>query len=404
MMRRKVSLFIAIIFMTALVSGCSNASEKADMGKISAEVVNASNGFAFDIFKEINNEEGKKSIFISPISISTALSMVYEGSATTTRADMENTLRYKGIDAKTLNSSYRNLLLYLNSVDNKVSLNIKNSIWVRSGETIKEEFLNTNKDVFKAYVSQLDFSKSDAADTINNWIKEATKGKIDKMVNSPIDQYVVMYVINAIYFKGDWTTRFEEKNTFETDFSNEGGSKEKVMMMSRKGEVEYGSGEGYKAVKLPYGNKKIAMYCILPENGVKVDDMIKNMDVDKWKEIKDSIKLTEDVELQIPRFKLEYGKKELKDSLAALGMGECFGENADFSGIREGLFISSVLHKAVIEVNEKGTEAAAATVVEIKETMAGEQTTFIANRPFIFLISDSETGSVLFMGRYSGAM
>lgn len=176
------------------------------------------------------------------------------------------------------------------------------------------------------------------------------------------------------------------------------------MNVGKKGEIEYGLGGGDKAVKLPYGNKKIAMYCILPENGVKVDDMIKNMDVDKWKEIKDSIKLTEDVELQIPRFKLEYGKKELKDSLAALGMGECFGENADFSGIREGLFISSVLHKAVIEVNEKGTEAAAATVVEIKETMAGEQTTFIANRPFIFLISDSETGSVLFMGRYSGAM
>jgi len=404
MMRRKVSLFIASIFIAALLPGCSRASERADMGKISAEVVESNNGSAFDIFKEINREEGKKSIFISPLSISTALSMVYEGAGTTTREAMENALKYKGIDPETLNFSYRNLLLHLNSADNKVSLNLKNSIWIRSGETINEEFLNINKDVFNAYVSQLDFSKSDAADTINNWIKEATKGKIDKMVNSPIDPYVVMYVINAIYFKGDWTTRFEEKNTFETDFATEGGSKEKVMMMSRKGEVEYGSGEGYKAVKLPYGNKKIAMYCILPEDGIKVDDMIKDMDAGKWKEIKDSIKLIEDVELQIPRFKLEYGKKELKDSLAALGMGECFSENADFSGIREGLFISSVLHKAVIEVNEKGTEAAAATVVEIKETMAGEQITFIANRPFLFLISDSETGSVLFMGKYSGAM
>jgi len=404
MMKRIVSLFVALIFTAALVPGCARPSDKADMGKISAKVVDANNQFAFDIFKEINNEDGEKSVFISPLSISTALSMVYEGSGSTTREAMENALKFKGTDLETINSSYRNLLLHLNSVDNKVSLNIKNSIWIRSGETIKEEFLNTNKVVFNAYVSQLDFSKSDAADTINNWIKEATKGKIDKMVNSPIDPYVVMYLINAIYFKGDWTTRFEEKNTFETDFATEGGSKEKVMMMSRKGEVEYGSGAGYKAVKLPYGNKKISMYCILPEDGAKVDDMIKDMDTGKWKEIKDSIKLAEDVELQIPRFKLEYGKTELKDSLTALGMGECFTENADLSGIRDNIFISSVLHKAVVEVNEKGTEAAAATVVEIKETMAGEQKAFIANRPFVFLISDTETGSVLFMGKYSGAM
>ena len=133
----------------------------SDMGKISAEVVDSNNGFAFDIFKEINHEEGSQSIFISPISISTALSMVYEGSGTTTRDVMGNTLKYKSIDPETLNSSYKNLLLYLNSVDNKVSLNIRNSIWIRQGEEIKEEFLNTNKEVFDTGVSQLDFSKSD---------------------------------------------------------------------------------------------------------------------------------------------------------------------------------------------------------------------------------------------------
>ncbi|MHC1721150.1 MAG: serpin family protein [Clostridiaceae bacterium] len=403
-MRRVISLFIALVFTAALVSGCGKPSDKADMGKISAEVVDSNNQFAFDIFRELNSEEGKKSVFISPLSISTALSMVYEGSGSTTKEAMENALKYKGMGIETINSSYKNLLLHLNSADSKVSLNIKNSIWIRQGEVIKEEFLNTNKDVFNAYISQLDFSKSDAAATINNWIKEATNGKIDKMVNSPIDPYVIMYLINAIYFKGDWTTRFDEKNTFETEFTNENGNKEKTMMMNRRGEAEYGSGEGYKAVKLPYGNKTIAMYCILPENGTTVDELIKTIDSSKWKKITEGLSLTQDLVLQIPRFKLEYGKKELKDTLTALGMGECFTENADLSGIRDNIFISSVLHKAVIEVNEKGTEAAAATVVEIKETMAGDQITFIADRPFVFLISDTETGSVLFMGKYSGAM
>lgn len=173
-------------------------------------------------------------------------------------------------------------------------------------------------------------------------------------------------------------------------------------MMSRKSDIEYGSGDDYKAIRLPYGNKKISMYCILPKEGTAIKDYLKTMDPDKWKKIRESISTKENVMVQIPRFKLEYGIKELKTSLTKLGMGEAFTPRADFSGIGDEISISRVLHKAIIEVNEEGSEAAGVTVVEMEKQAAPlEQIKFLANRPFLFLIADDETGSIIFMGKLS---
>ena len=390
---------MSIIFAAAALCGCTKQPVQSDTSKISAAVVDANSKFAFDIFRELNSVEGNGNIFFSPLSISTALSMVYEGAEGTSKEAMARALNYEGIETKVLNESYRNLFLHLNSLDSNVNLSIKNSIWIRQGEAIKPEFINANEDVFGAYISELDFSKPEAADTMNKWISSATEGKIDKMVNSPIGPLVVMYLINAIYFKGEWTTRFEEKNTFADKFNSTGGSEDGIIMMSMQSDMGYVSKDGYKAVKLPYGSGKI--YCFLPEGNMTVDEFIQNFDREKWNEIKGSIDKTERVKIQLPRFKMEYGIKELTASLISLGMGVCFTDKADLSGIRDNLRISSVLHKAVIEVNEKGTEAAASTVVEIKETAIAEPPEFIADRPFIFIIEDSETGSILFMGKYS---
>jgi serpin B len=400
-MKKKTCLAMSLIFAASAFSGCGVQEDRADTSKISAAVVDANSGLAFDVFRELDSEEGEGNIFISPLSISTALAMVYEGAGGTTKEAMAEALNYGGVDTDVLNESCRNLLLHLNSLDSKVDLSIKNSIWIRQGEAIKQGFINTNKDVFDAQVSELDFNKADAAGTINRWISDSTKGKIDKMVSSPIDPLVVMYLINAIYFKGEWTTRFEEKNTFAGKFNSSGGSMDDIMMMSMQSDMEYASGDGYRAVKLPYGSKKAVMYCVLPDESTDVDDFIKSLDTAKWKKIKGSLAETSNVTIQIPRFKMEYGIKELKASLTALGMGICFTEDADLSGIRQNIMISSVLHKAVIEVNEKGTEAAAVTSVEIKTTSAGENPEFIADRPFMFIIEDTTTGSILFMGKYS---
>ena len=410
-MKKTISILISIIMIAGLLAGCvnpdgnknigigGNKQASFDLSKIDSGLIEGNETFAFNMFQKLNSEDMDKSIFISPLSISTALTMTYNGAGTTTAEAMAEALRYKGVELEKLNEGYKNLLAYLNNVDPKVQLDISNSIWFRKGEDIKQDFLSTNKDIFNAYISEMDFQDAKAADTINGWISKATKGKIDKMIEPPISPDVIMYLINAIYFKGQWTKQFDKKLTFAGTFNTEDGQKKEVQMMSRKGEIEYGEVNNSKIVRLPYGNGKTAMYCILPEQGVKVNDYIEEFDIEKWKELKESLSKQDDVILHLPRFKLEYGIKNLNDTLTELGMGEAFSESADFSGIRDDIYISRVLHKAVIEVNEEGSEAAGVTVVEMKETAARDPIMFIADRPFIFLIADDETGTILFMGK-----
>lgn len=404
-MRKWLTAILCMAALTWILAGCyskpgiSVKEQAFDKSKINREFTESNTRFAFDIFKMLNKEDQDRNIFISPLSISTALSMTYQGAESTTRDAMAEALNYDGMDTGVINESYRHLVRYMRQPDRKVELSIANSLWIRQGEKIKENFVASNRDVFDATVTSLDFSRKDAADRINEWISKATKDKIEKMVDPPIPGDVVMYLINAIYFKGDWTVQFDKDKSFSSEFKAGNGSSCEVMMMSRSGKVEYGQGEGYKAVRLPYGSGKIAMYCILPEEGVSVNDYIMSLDAGRWKAVKESIAETEDVQLQLPRFKMEYGIKQLNDSLTSLGMGEAFESSADFSGIRDGIFISRVLHKAVIDVNEEGSEAAGATVVEMKESAALEPIAFIANRPFVFVIADDETETILFLGK-----
>ncbi len=396
--KKLLCLLLCITMSMGLMTGCAGGGVSFD-DNLSTKVVEGNSQFAFDVFKQLNQEDRDKNIFISPLSISAALTMTYQGAETTTKEAMAKTLGYGGIDDEVLNGSYHNLLQYFEQLDKKVELNIGNSLWIREGEEIKEDFLSTNKEIFDASVSFLDFAKEDAADKINQWISEATNKKIKKMVDSPIPSDIVMYLINAIYFKGDWAKQFEKKNTFPTQFHAGNGSTNEVMMMSRKGKIEYGQGDDFKAVRLPYGSGNVAMYCVLPKEDMTINDFIADFDEKRWNTIQDSISEEDDALLQLPRFKLEYGIKNLNESLSALGMGEAFTSAADFSGIREGVFISRVLHKAVIEVNEEGSEAAAATVVEMQKAAALEPLTFIADRPFMFVITDDETDTILFMGK-----
>ena len=405
-MKKFIGVMIIFLMLFSLIGCSSDAfihfSDKSlpfDKEKIDSEVVQGNSEFAFDIFKQLNDEDKEQNVFISPLSISTALSMTYQGAETTTKEAMAEALNYDGIERGALNESYKNLLRYLQQVDSKVELNISNSIWIKEGQAIKQEFIDTNEQIFNAHVTQLDFSKDDAADKINQWIDSSTKGKIDKMLEPPISPQVIMYLINAIYFKGEWTEQFDKKETFNTVFRTGSGQTTDVKMMSRKGEVGYGQGSNYKAVRLDYGSGKTSMYLVLPEEGIPVNDFITGMTPNKWQVIKDSVSKTSEVLVQIPRFKMEYGIKKLKDSLSALGMAEAFSDTADFSGMREGIFISRVLHKAVIEVNEEGSEAAGVTVVEMQESAAVEPLRFTADRPFMFVIEDNEFGTILFMGK-----
>lgn len=406
-MKKPIILLLCIIIAASILTVCfggfSSHSHNSsfDVEKINTMAVEGNSMFAFDIFKQLSKEDKNQSIFISPLSISTALAMTYQGAETTTKEVMAKTLGYTDIDRETLNESYRNLIRYLKQLDDKIDLNIGNSLWIREGESIKEDFIATNKDIFDASVTSLDFSKPNAADQINEWISNTTKKKIEKMVDSPIPPSVVMYLINAIYFTGDWAEQFDQESTFSTQFYSGDGSISEIMMMSKSGKAEYGQGDVFKAIRLPYGSGKTAMYCILPEKTVSINDFIAGLDKEMWRAIKESIGEENEVQLQLPRFKLEYGIKNLNESLTALGMGEAFTGAADFSGICDGIYINRVLHKAVIEVNENGSEAAAGTVVEMYKTSVQDPLAFIANRPFVFIIADDETNTILFMGKLS---
>ncbi|MBL7123536.1 MAG: serpin family protein, partial [Actinobacteria bacterium] len=381
-------------------SGEVSAEQSDELaGSVDRNLVSANTGFGFDIFKELILEDKDKNIFISPLSILLALAMTYNGAVGDTNLAMAEALGFKGFDLEELNSGFNDLMISIKNADSDIELAIANSIWHKLGFKAKEDFVERNKKYFSSEVKEIDFSTPEAVDTINGWIDEATKGKIEKMLTE-IPPDAVMYLINAIYFKGNWTYPFDENLTSDDDFYLLDGSTKKVPMMSQEENFGYYDGDNFSAVKLPYGQEKMAMYIILPDEGVSLDSVTSSLDADKWNEIKESFYGSQ-VSLTMPKYKMEYGIKLLNDALAELGMGIAFGPGADFSGINPDIFISKVLHKAVIEVNEKGSEAAAATVVEMVTSMpmAEEIIEFRVDRPFFFVIADDRTGSILFMGK-----
>ncbi|NLU27189.1 MAG: proteinase IV, partial [Hungateiclostridium thermocellum] len=378
---------------------------------INDSFIEANSKFAFDIFKQISKDEQGKNVFISPFGISMALSMVYQGAESDTREEMAKVLGYEGLDIEEVNKSYKLLLKYFNELIGNVKLKNSNSIWKNSlkGDVIKEDFISVNKDVFNALVETRDFSDESVVDKINNWISDATEGKVKKALNA-VNPDELLYIISALYFNGAWKEEFEFdiNDTTMSTFKSEDGSTDYVMMMRKSynnwvGVMEFGKGDGYSAIRLPYGNGEMAMYCILPDEDISINDFIQNLDVSLWNEIKNSIRKTLQGLICLPRFKIEYfkdGNGSIKESLKALGLEKVFSlAEADLTGMSEtNAYVSDVLHKAVVEVNEKGTEASSSVVV-IPVPGFGTRSEFIADRPFVFIIADEKYDTILFMGK-----
>lgn len=232
---KKIFTVLLIGVLVFNLGACTVQEPEVEINEeeISEGVTDSNSEFAVDIFKELNGKDLENNVFISPFSISTALTMTYNGAVGETKEEMEEALRYRNIEIEEVNNTYKNLIPYLSNVDKDVEIDISNSIWYREGEAIKEEFLSTNTDVFDAKVEGVDFTNPDTVDTINGWIEESTKGKIEKMLDAPLPGDVVMYLINAVYFKGTWKYEFDEEDTYDGLFTDINGNEQEVKMMSR---------------------------------------------------------------------------------------------------------------------------------------------------------------------------
>jgi serpin B len=365
------------------------------------ELIQADNTFALKLFREVNEHDPGKNVFISPLSVAMALGMTYNGAAGGTQQAMQEALELQGLTVEEINQSYRDLIDLLRNLDPGVEFTLANSIWYRNTMTFKQDFLDVNQQFFDAEVSALDFADPSAAQTINGWVNEKTNGKIPEIVPDPIPWHIVMYLINAIYFKGDWSYQFDKDQTHDAPFTLSNGSQTTVDMMSHGDEIEFGrnSDIGVQVADLRYGGEAFSMTILLPEAASDIDDLVQRLTQDNWESWIGGLS-DGSMYLSMPKFTMEY-EIELTDVLTALGMGEAFQPNvADFTGMccQPGeLYIDEVKHKTFVDVNEEGTEAAAATSVGIGLTSAPPS--FVVDRPFLFVIREKLSGTILFMGK-----
>lgn len=375
------------------------ATKSLTKGK-TARLPAAANDFGFRLLNILAKAEGDGNVLISPPSVSTALAMAYNGASGTTEDAMAKTLAFEGFELGELNDAEKQMLTVLAGPDPKVKLDIANSMWIKTGFDVKREFVGRLEDSFGAKPTVLDFANPESPKTINNWIEQATQGKIKDMVTT-LDQDARLLLINAVYFKGLWQKPFDPQATHDLDFTTLAAKKKKVPMMSLKADFPYTKGDKYSAVRLPYGSGRLGMVILLPNEGTSVKDLLKTVTPRSWIEMSAKMPPIEGT-VVIPKFKMDY-TAGLVEPLRALGMGVAFTAQADFSGMRDqkDLFIGDVLHKTFIELTEEGTEAAAATKVEMVVTAAPanpKEFNFVADRPFLYAIEDKETGMLIFLG------
>ncbi len=406
MFGQKFFAVIVVVLVSAILIYAASQPATETTGEIAMtasidSLAAANNEFGFDLFAQLRNQDKDKNIFFSPLSIATALAMTYNGAAGETHLAMKRVLKYGTMNHTELNQSSAALLAKLKSSDPKIELLIANSLWAKQGIAFNPAFLDRNRQFFGAEIAALDFGKPLAVKTINDWVSQNTKGKIPKIIEQ-ISGDQVMFLINAVYFKGLWQKRFDAARTENRPFHSLAGKTKQTAMMAQSGSYLYFKGENFQAVSLPYGQGGASIYLFLPDENSSLNSLLSSLSYQKWQQWMTGFRNSPG-DVKLPRFKMDYSR-DLNNPLIALGMGVAFNRGkADFSGIRQqkDLFISQVKHKAVIEVNEEGTEAAAATSVGIGITSVRREPqrfSFVADRPFLLVIRDQQTGAILFMG------
>ena len=406
----KNQVFIILCLLTfAVLSSCSKDNgeepdltpENLTLTAKSSEVIAYNNEFGVELYSKVALAENKN-FMLSPLSASAALTMLLNGCAGETYDQLKATLKYPGqMTISEINEVYKSLVSQLLVIDPKVKLALANAIFYRQGFTVKPPFLSTMDTDFDAEIAGLDFLQPSALTTINKWASDNTNGKIPKVLDE-ISGDAVMFIMNALYFKGDWSYQFDEDLTSDRAFYISGSNSVNVSTM--KGDVgsKVTGGAGYSAIELPYGQTNFAMVVIVPAG--TLSDFTASLDAAKWNTITAGFDSQEDygkLTVYMPKFKFSY-EKCLNDQLKSMGMIDAFDPYlADLSGISgASIFVSFVKQNTFVEVDEKGTEAAAVTTVGVYTTSFPPQPNeFVIDKPFVFAIRERTTNALLFIGQ-----
>ena len=402
------SLFMALMIVAvAFMAGCTSDSTEKNITPGSqvityekSDYMNSCNNFTFKMYKELAG--GSDNVFFSPYSISTALGMAYEGAKGKTATEISSVLNLP-TDNTTRHDMFKDLQQSINSEQSGYELGTANAYWPRVGLPINPQYESTLQTAYGAHGEALDYTNdpTGSVDTINTWVENRTNDKIKDLISTnDVNENTALILTNAIYFKSNWLYQFDPLATKDQQFTLSDGSTALTPMMKIDDEkvlFNFTQKDGVKMLELQYTGYNLSMYLILPQDN-DIASLEDKFDSAMFSSLKQSLEPTY-VPILIPKFKFEL-KYFLKDQLIALGMPTAFSDDADFSGIRDdgtGTKISKVIHQSFIEVNEEGTEAAAATAVIMEDL--GIPLEFTADHPFIFLIEHKETGQILFMGK-----
>jgi serpin B len=374
---------------------------------VGMKVVEANNRFALDLYSELARENPGGNLFFSPWSISSALAITYEGARGTTADEIRSVFHFPADDSTRWNG-YKEVTDGLNSGNSGVTLETANALWAEETYPLLPSYLTTADTYYSAHVTNLDFIQNPegSRETINRWVEGKTRNRVrDLLPAGSIDSATTLVITNAIYFKGTWASQFRKENTAGADFMVTPATTVRVPMMKRtdaEAKYWYTETDTLQVLGMPYAHqngRELAMLVILPKDQ-DLRAAEQSLDVKKLSDLRQSL-VYKQVMVFFPKFKMETGY-QMRDTLSGMGMPSAFEQGqANLSGMdgSRNLFVSDVFHKAYVEVNEEGTEAAAATAVPVSRALAEPVPVFRADHPFIFLIQDSGNGNILFMGR-----
>lgn len=391
------------LLAAVMLFGCTN--DNVDPGndvnpvEIPASVSNGTTSFAFDFIHALQKtQSAEDNFFVSPLSLHMALGMLLNGAEKETADEIQKALNMDAVALADLNAAYKTLINDLPVADSKVSLGLANSVWYRNDFSVESDFQSVLKNSFESEVTGLPFDNA-AKDRINKWASDKTNGKIKKVLDQIQPQHV-MFLLNALYFKGDWQTRFDPKKTQDAPFRLENGQSKNVKMMYAESDFKVGSGSNYDAVRLPYANGQFNMTLLIPKGQSTVDEVLKGITGEGWSGLNSGM-AKRGITVGLPKFTLDYSAP-LKETLQGMGIKRAFEDRAQLGKINKAaeLYVDFVKQDAYLGIDEQGTEAAAVTTIGIGLTSAGpEPPRFICDRPFGLVISENTSNTILFMGR-----